>query len=98
MSGVRKCRVRRRQEGFDWAVQWQKTDRPGSPYRLFDSIKPTYSIFPRALRHPITLENRDGGRERKRERGDRAYRGNPLVTPTHSYLVSTSPGTLVSFR
>lgn len=44
VSGVRKCRVRRRQEGFDWTAQRQKTDRSGSPYRLFDSIKPTYTL------------------------------------------------------
>jgi len=67
LSGVRKCRVRRRQEGFDWAVQWQKTDRPGSPYRLFDSIKPTYSISlrPSALYHTYTQEKRE--KERKTE-------------------------------
>lgn len=86
---MRKCRVRRRQEGFDWAVQWQKTDRPGSPYRPFDSIKPTYSIFLRALRRPITRTHwkTEGGRGRAREKG-RAYRGNPSVTPTKLIPIS----------
>lgn len=88
MSGVRKCRVRRRQEGFDWAVQRQKTDRSGSPYRLFDSIKPTYSISLCALRHPIPRIHTHTQGERKRER---AYRGNPSVTPTKFVPISFRP-------
>lgn len=83
-AGVRKCRVRRRQEGFDWAVQQQKTDRLGSPYCLFDSIKPTYSISPCALRHPIPRIHARGVKER-------AYRGNPSVTPTKFVPISFQP-------
>ena len=89
----RKCRVRRRQEGFDWVVHWQKTDRSGSPYRLFDSIKPTHSISLRALRRPTTYTHRQRERERERER-ERDRQSLPWKSigdpnETHSYLVST---------
>lgn len=89
-AGWRRCRVRRRQGGFDWTVQRQKTDRPGSPYRLFDSIKPTYSIYypvrPSAPPSPCSFQVHIKGETR-------AYCENPSVTPneTRSYLVSTSP-------
>lgn len=83
---MRKSRVRRRQEGFHWAVQRQKTDRSGSPYRLFDSIKPTYSISLCALRHPIPRIHARRMKER-----ERAYRGNPSVIPTKFVPISIQP-------
>lgn len=98
----RKCRVRRRREGFRLGrSERRKTDRPGSPYRLFDSIKPTstlslsLSVSPRA---PLGAE--PPGIARRGARG--AYtRGNPSATPAR--LVPCShfkprPVALISFR
>lgn len=83
-----------RQPGLDWAVQQGKTDRLGSPYSLFDSIKPTY--YPPQVRYTGLQQPCRGKSVYPRARSTRVTLFLAVVESIYGFLLGTLSSTSVA--